>query len=145
MRWGALVGSDRVILGALLVDAVVLALVELMFLPLYWGAVPLPITAVVAAVTTPMLVVAAGKLSFGTRGAAAPLLVWFVTLFVVGVFGPGGDIVLMSDWRALLLLGGGAVPSAVLLGLVTARQQAQANLTGSSGAGVAKRTSLRER
>ncbi|QGK68859.1 hypothetical protein GIY23_04255 [Allosaccharopolyspora coralli] len=123
MNWSV---SDRLLLGVLIVDAALLAVVEVMFLPLYWGAVPFPITAAVAAVTTPFLVVAAGKLGFGARGASAPLVAWFLTVFVVGVLGPGGDIVLLSDWRTLLLLAGGTVPSAVLLGLLTARQQAQA-------------------
>lgn len=123
MRWSV---SDRVLLGVLIVDAVLLAVVEVMFLPLYWGTMPFPITAAVAAVTTPLLVVAAGKLRFGVRGASAPLVAWFLTVFVVGLLGPGGDIVLLSDWRTLLLLAGGAVPSAVLLGLLAARQQAEA-------------------
>ncbi len=122
MRWSV---SDRVLLGVLIVDAVLLAVVEVMFLPLYLGAMPFPITAAVAAVTTPLLVVAAGKLSFGARGASAPLVAWFLTVFVVGLLGPGGDIVLLSDWRTLLLLAGGTVPSAVLLGLRAARQQAE--------------------
>lgn len=34
----------------------------------------------------------------------------------MGVTGPGGDLVLIQDWRALLLIGGGALPGALALG-----------------------------
>jgi hypothetical protein len=45
-----------------------------------------------------------------------PLLVWVLTLLVVGLGGPGGDVVLLPDWRTPLLLGGGMLPGAVALG-----------------------------
>ncbi|MEU6266613.1 hypothetical protein [Saccharopolyspora shandongensis] len=109
---------DRVLFGFLLLDAVVLALVELLFLPSYIGSVQFPVTAALAVVTTPLLVAEAARISPRRRVGGAPLLVWFVTVFVFGVFGPGGDIVLLNDWRALLLIGGGALPSAMMLGIV---------------------------
>lgn len=115
---------DRVLFGFLLLDAVILAVTELLFLPSYIGGVQFPIMAAVAAVTTPLLVSAAGRLSPRMGVAAAPLVVWFVTVFLFGGFGPGGDVVLLSDWRALLLLGGGAFPSAMMLGIVMARHGA---------------------
>lgn len=120
-----LVPSDSLVLAVLVVDAIVLAATELLYLPLYLGGMPFPITAAVAAVTTPLLVAAAGRLRFGMRAAAAPLVAWFVTVFVLGVFGPGGDIVLLGDWRALLLVGGGALPGALMLGMVLARIQVE--------------------
>lgn len=104
--------------GFLLLDAVLLALVELLFLPSYIGSVQFPVTAALAAVITPLLVAEAARISPRRRVAGAPLLVWFATVFVFGVFGPGGDIVLLNDWRALLLIGGGALPSAMMLGIV---------------------------
>ncbi|MEV0701604.1 hypothetical protein AB0I53_27340 [Saccharopolyspora sp. NPDC050389] len=109
---------DRVLLGFLLLNAVLLALVELLFLPSYIGAMQFPITAALAAVTTPLLVAEAARISPRRRVSGAPLLVWFATVFVFGLFGPGGDIVLLNDWRALLLIGGGALPSAMMLGIV---------------------------
>ncbi len=107
----------------LCVDAVLLATLELFYLPLRLdgvvlpkaGDVPLPLSALVAAVTTPLLVTTAERL-VSRRLAMVPLLVWFVTLLVLGVEGPGGDSVLMVDWRALLLLAGGALPAAMALG-----------------------------
>jgi hypothetical protein len=121
-----LTGLDRVVFGFLLVDAVILALIELLFLPSYLGATQFPITAAVAAVTTPLLVAEAGRISPRRRIAAAPLVVWFGTIFVFGIFGPGGDIVLLgNDWRSLLLIGGGALPSALMLGIVMGKHAQQ--------------------
>ncbi|MBE9375670.1 hypothetical protein IQ251_14550 [Saccharopolyspora sp. HNM0983] len=108
---------DRVLLGVLVLDAVLLAVLELLFLPLWLGTVQFPITAAVAAVTTPLLVAEAARLSRSRLVAAAPLLAWLVAMFVFGVLGPGGDIVLIGDWRALLLIGGGALPGAMMLGI----------------------------
>ncbi|GAA4857224.1 hypothetical protein [Saccharopolyspora cebuensis] len=115
--------ADRLVLGFLLLDAFLLALIELLFLPSYLGPVQFPITAAVAAVTTPLLVAEAGRLAPHRGVASAPLLVWFATVFAVGMFGPGGDIVLPgNDWRTLLLIVGGALPGAMMLGIVLARR-----------------------
>lgn len=112
----------RVVFGFLLLDAVLLAVIELLFLPLYLGGVPFPITAAVAAVTTPLLVSEAARLSSRRGVAAAPFVVWLITLFVFGVFGPGGDMVLSgNDWRSFLLLAAGSLPSVIMLAIVSAR------------------------
>jgi len=120
---------DRLTLVLLMIDAVVLAALELLFLPLRFdgyllpvalGGLPLPLTALVAAVTTPWLVTVAGRLSPQLIVAAAPLLAWVVAVAVFGMFGPGGDIVLIADWRSLLLFACGALPAAVVVGKVLA-------------------------
>lgn len=114
---------DRVTIGVLLLDAVLLAIVELLFLPAYLGDVQFPITTAVAAVTTPLLVSEAARWSPHRSVALAPLLVWFATVFVFGVFGPGGDVLLLAqDWRTYLFLAAGTLPSALMLGAVQARQ-----------------------
>ena len=77
-------------------------------------------SALVAALTTPWLVSVAGKLSPKLLVAAAPLLAWIVVVAVFGMFGPGGDLVLIADWRSLLLFACGALPAAVVLGKVLA-------------------------
>lgn len=106
----------RLLLVLLIVDAALLAVLELFFLPLrVGGTVPFPVTVLVAAVTTPLLVRLAGRL-VGPRAAFAPLVAWVLVLVVVGLFGPGGDLVLLQDWRALLLIAGGALPSAMSIG-----------------------------
>ena len=116
--------ADRLLLVLLLVDAAILAVLELMFLTLRFdgyllpdlGGFPLPITVLVAVVTMPWLVVQAARLSPRLSVAAAPLLVWVLVLGVFALAGPGGDRVLIEDWRALLLLAGGALPAAMKLG-----------------------------
>ncbi|MBB4688524.1 hypothetical protein [Amycolatopsis jiangsuensis] len=99
-------------------DAVLLALLEVFFLPLRVGSlgtVPLPLTALVGAVTTPWLVRTTAKL-VRPGLSFVPLAVWVVVVFVIGLTGPGGDLVLVQDWRALLLLGASALPAALVLG-----------------------------
>jgi hypothetical protein len=118
-----LTAERRGMLVMLVVDAVLLALLELFFLPLRLdgivlpklGDFPVPITVVLAAVTTPWLVLRTAKL---VRPGLSwiPLVVWVLVLMVMGLFGPGGDLVLLQDWRALLLLAGGALPGALALG-----------------------------
>ncbi|WP_370944471.1 hypothetical protein AB5J62_35985 [Amycolatopsis sp. cg5] len=105
------------------VDAALLAVLELFFLPLRLdgvilprlGDIPFPVAAVVAAVTTPLLVIAAAKLVKPSL-SFVPLLVWVVVTLFVGLSGPGGDFVLIQDWRALILVAAGALPGAFVLG-----------------------------
>ncbi|HEX2131565.1 MAG TPA: hypothetical protein VHH15_08380 [Actinophytocola sp.] len=119
---------DQVLLAVLVLDAAVLGVVELMFLPLSFdgyllpnlGGFPLPLMPLLAAVTTPWLVSVAGTLSPRLVVAAAPLAAWIVAVAGVGVFGPGGDVLLTADWRSLLLFACGTLPSAVVLGRVLA-------------------------
>ena len=119
-------GRDRALVGLLLVDSAALAVIELLFLPLRLdgyllpdiGDLPLPIMPLVALVTMRWLVSTAARLSPSMPVASAPLLVWLLTLGVFGLAGPGGDLMLTADWRALLLLVCGAIPAAVVLGRV---------------------------
>jgi len=120
--------GDRVLLGVLVLDAVVLSIVELLFLPLSFdgyvlpnlGGLPFPLMPIVAALSTPWLVSTAGHLSPRLAVASAPLLAWIVTIAWFGMFGPGGDLLLVADWRSLLLFAGGALPAAITLGRVLA-------------------------
>jgi hypothetical protein len=121
---------ERVSLGWLVVASFVLAAFELLylplrfdgtFLPLVWGGFPFPVTALLALVTVPWLVVRAGRLAPRLPVAGAPLGAWLLCVLVSAFPGPGGDIVLVPDWRALLLLGCGALAGAVALGGVLGR------------------------
>ncbi len=107
--------EQGLLLALLAVDTVLLALLELFFLPLRIGVVPVPVTVLVGAVTTPWLVWTTAKL---VRPALSwvPLALWVLVVFGVGLLGPGGDLVLIQDWRALLLLGASALPGAMVLG-----------------------------
>ncbi len=104
------------ILAVLVLDAVLLAALELLYLPLRLGPVPLPAVILVAAVSTPWLVRSAARLAGSAALAGAPLVAWVGAVLVFGVAGPGGDVLLSDDWRSLLLLGAGIFPSAVELG-----------------------------
>jgi hypothetical protein len=115
------------LLALLIADTVLLALLELFFLPLRFdgivlpklGDFPAPITVVLAAVTMPLLVLRTGKL---VRPGLSwiPLVIWVLVVMVMGLGGPGGDLVLLQDWRGLLLLAAGALPGALALGGVLA-------------------------
>jgi len=104
------------VLLVLLVGAVLLAAVELLYLPLRIGPVPVPITILLAAVTTPWLVRSAARLGGGGVVAAAPLVTWVLGVLVLGMAGPGGDVLLPVHWRSVVLLGAGMFPGAVALG-----------------------------
>lgn len=118
------------VLVLLVLDAVVLAVLELLYLPLRFNGLPLPAlpgdppfpaAALVAAVTMPLLVWFASAISGKLSVAGAPMFAWLVALLVFGLTGPGGDAVLVPDWRALLLLAGGVLPAALMLGRVTGK------------------------
>ncbi|MBP2320784.1 hypothetical protein JOF56_001169 [Kibdelosporangium banguiense] len=124
-------GRDGLRLAGLLLLSAALAAIELLYLPLrfdgyllpmLWRGFPLPITAVVAALTLPALVSRAGNISPRLAIAGSPLWIWLLCVLVSALPGPGGDIVLVGDWRALLLLACGALPGAVALGGVLGRQ-----------------------
>ncbi|MFD9704029.1 hypothetical protein [Lentzea sp. NPDC059081] len=129
-------GSTRVLLLLLLcVEAAMLAVLETMFLPLRFdgtllpelGDFPFPVMIAVAAVTTPVLVSWAASLSERVLTAASPLIVWFLTLMVFGYLEPGATretIVLLQDWRGLLMFAGGMLTGAVAVGAVMARNAA---------------------
>lgn len=137
---------DAVLFPLLVVDAMLLALLEVFFLPLRLdgsllpdvGALPAPVVIVVAALTTPLLVSQTARWSARmgmARGIASlPLVVWALTVIAVGFLGPGGDQVLVADWRSLLLLAGGALPAAFVLGRALGRgRQPTEGDTGGAG------------
>lgn len=140
---------DWVLFVLLVVDSVALALLELFFLPLRfdgtllpdWGAVPFPVTVVVALVTMPLLVNRAADVSRRLLVAGAPLWFWLLTIAVVGIVGPE-NMVLLQDWRTLLLLACGALPAAVALGNALARRFS-GRAPSSDNGGAAERPSPR--
>ena len=93
-------------------DAVLLALTEVAWLSLRVGTVPLPVSALVAALTTPLLVRAADALLPGTRLALVPVVVWLVVVLVTGLWSPAGPGMFPPDWRGILLVAAGLLPGA---------------------------------
>lgn len=98
----------------LTVISVLLVAFELTFQMLYIGPVPVPVGTVIVVVSLPWLVrTTVTEISPTTAGAAAPLLVWFVSVLVLGMFGPGGDVLLPGSWQSMLLLVAGAAAGLV--------------------------------
>ncbi|WP_026422369.1 hypothetical protein [Actinokineospora inagensis] len=121
--------GERFRYAGLLAASVVLGIFELFFLPLRLDGrvlpdiaeLPFPITVVVAGLTLPWLVVRAGRIRPRAAFAGGPLYAWLATFFVFVVVAPGGDSVIIPDWRTLLLLAAGAFPATVKIGDVLAR------------------------
>ncbi|MEV0295284.1 hypothetical protein [Nocardia sp. NPDC050710] len=74
------------------------------------GAIAFPVTALLAAVLNVLLVAAMRTLTDRIGIALLPVLAWALGFFAASVSGPGGDIMLLSDWPTLLLLLCGLVP-----------------------------------
>ncbi|MPY84200.1 MAG: hypothetical protein GEV00_12950 [Actinophytocola sp.] len=126
---------DGIALTLLLVNSVVLAMLELFFLPLRFdgivlpdlGGAPFPVTVLLAIVTTPWLVSQTAQHAVRMGGPAGfggvSLGLWFMTVVGVGLSGPGGDLMLPQDWRTIALVAGGALPAAIVLGRVLAQSR----------------------
>ena len=99
----------------LVIDTALLAMMELMFLTLAVGSIPIPISALVALITTPWLVRRAGEFA-GVAAASAVLITWALVIAVLGLAGPGGDVLLLLDLWSLVLIGAGLIPGAFVLG-----------------------------
>lgn len=117
-----------VVVALLALDAVLLAWTEMAWLTVRTSAsgVPLPLSAAVALLTTPVLVLAADAAWPASRAPAVPLAAWTLTVLVAGLWSPAGAGVLPPDWRAILLLGAGVLPGALALSWTSARRRAHA-------------------
>jgi hypothetical protein len=107
-----------VVLGVLLIDVLLLALVEMMFVTLRIGSVPCPVSSLIALVSTPWLVRRTGDLPFGAPAAAVVLALWMGVMTLLGFSGPGGDVLLPDTWPSWLLLVAGSIPGALALGRI---------------------------
>jgi len=117
----AVAGSDRgtgltIALAVLLfADGLAVGLIAVLFLPLWVGGIPVPVTVLVAALANLGLVMLAGRVTDRTPLIAAPLIGFLLVYLLAAADGPGGDAVLPADWRALLLLFVGLVPAGIWL------------------------------
>jgi hypothetical protein len=95
-------------LFALLVfDGLLLGAIGLVLTPMYAGSVPTPVGAVLSIAVLPWLVLRAGELDPRPGVAGAPVIAWLLAVGVLGVGGPGGDVLLPATWQSLLLVFGG--------------------------------------
>jgi hypothetical protein len=121
--------ADRLLLVLLAVDSVILAGLEVFFLPLRfdgqllpnWGAFPFPVTVVLAAVANPWLALRTAALTRRMLVVLLPFLLWLATIGGLGLTSTGENMILLPDWRTLLLLAAGSLPTAVTLGNISAR------------------------
>jgi hypothetical protein len=98
---------DGVLLVLLVVDGLVLGAFGLMFTPLYTNGIPVPMGIVLSVLVLPWLVRQAGEIDGRPAVAGAPLTAWAVAVGVLGLFGPGGDAMLLANWQSLALAVGG--------------------------------------
>jgi hypothetical protein len=105
------------LLALLAVDGLLLGAIGLVLTPMYVGAVPTPVGAVLSILLLPWLVLRAGEVDPRPGPAGAPVLAWLLAVGVLGLGGPGGDVLLPATWQSLLLGVGG-----LLAGLVALRK-----------------------
>ena len=90
-----------------------------LLLPIYLGAVPFPVSAFLSGALNAALVWAAMQCTDSLRLAALPLLTWLVTVGLMTLGGPGGDVIFsgygIMAYSALLFMVVGALPPALLL------------------------------
>ncbi len=122
---------NRLMIGLLGVYAVVFAVLEVLYLPLYIGSVAAPFGALGAALTNAGLAHFAGWFTTRTSVAAIPVLAWLVAVLIMASGGPGGDVLVPGDWKALLLFGLGLLPAGVVLGRHMGGSAAQRAVSGS--------------
>ena len=108
-----------VVLTLLAIDGCLSAVAASLFLPLYIGSVPFPISALLSGVVNAALVWAALQWTSSPRLAALPLWVWLLTVAGLTLRGPGGDIVFggvgVMQYAPLILIVLGALPPAWVL------------------------------
>ena len=90
-----------------------------MLLPLYIGSIPFPISALISGLVNAALVWAAGGWTKSPRVAALPLWTWLITVGVLSMGGPHGELIMggrgvMRYGALLLVLLGVAPPVSVL-------------------------------
>ena len=100
------------IVVALCAAALITLAMEVLFLPLYLGSIPFPVAALFAAPINIGLVYGMESVTTRLGFTFAPVVVWVFGFLVCASRGPGGDIMLGSDGRTLLLLACGVLAPA---------------------------------
>lgn len=103
------------ILALLALDGILCALTATLLLPSYLGSVWFPASAVVAGAVNVALVWAARQWTDSTRLAALPLITFLLTIAVLSLGGPGGDMTMsgagIAGFGPVLLTAVGALPA----------------------------------
>ena len=108
-----------VIVALLAIDGALSAILGALLLPVYFGAVPFPVSALLSGLLNAALVWAASYWTDSIRIAALPLWAWLATVTAFTLGGPGGDIVFggpgIMAYSVLMLLVLGALPPVLVL------------------------------
>jgi hypothetical protein len=108
-----------VVLTVLAVDGAISAVGGALLLPSYIGSIPFPVSALISGLLNAALVWAAGRWTSSARVAALPLWTWLLTILLMYLPGPGGDVIFggrgVMAYSPLLLLAMGVVPPLVVL------------------------------
>jgi hypothetical protein len=99
--------ATLVALVLLAADGVLLGAFGVAFTPMFTGGVPVPMGVLFTLLILPWLVLRAGELDPRPGVAAAPLVMWFLTVAVLAVVAPGGDVMLPLWWQSGVLVVGG--------------------------------------
>ncbi len=105
----------RGVVVLLVISGGLCAMLSVFYLGLYIGGVPFPVVIVLAAVMNLLLVAATRTETGSLSRAALPLVAWGVVFLLCLAGGPGGDQVVVADWRLLLLPVAALAPAAVYL------------------------------
>ncbi len=111
----AVVLVSRTTLAVLIFDGFLCGVLSVFFLTAYLGPVPFPASALLAGIANVMLLFAARKVADTPLAIGSPLMGWGTGVLLCMLGGPGGDVLLLADWRTAFLLVGGLVPPGVLL------------------------------
>ena len=112
----------------LVLDGLLLGAIGLVLTPMYAGDVPTPVGALLSIALLPWLVLRTGELDARPAVAGAPLLAWLLAVGVLGVGGPGGDVLLPATWQSALLVFGG-----LFAGLLALRKVLMGEVAGERG------------
>lgn len=112
-------GVRLAVLALLTLDGAISAVVGALYLPIYLGSVPFPISALASGLINAALVWAASQWTGSQRVAALPLLAWAATVAALTLGGPGDDVVFggpgVMAYSVLFFLALGAGPPAWVL------------------------------
>ncbi|WP_072688014.1 hypothetical protein [Rhodococcus marinonascens] len=111
----------RITLALLVFDGFLCAILSVLFLPLYLGATPFPISILAAAVVNLALVIAARSTTGRVGTGALPLAGWGFGFLLCMFGGPGGDALLLVSVWTLLLVVGAVIPALAYLWKVSAK------------------------
>ncbi|GAB2647173.1 hypothetical protein GCM10027169_14500 [Gordonia jinhuaensis] len=94
--------GEAIWLTMLLVDGFIVGLLSVVFLDVYVGSTPVPLSAVIGGLVNGVLVYLAALFTPDTRLRLLPVAGWVIAAIVALAPGPGGDVLVVGDWRVLL-------------------------------------------